>query len=87
MCSFEMLILHIMASLALTLARDFPFTLSVILSLTISRSLTVGGVREIDLAAEHFPVERREAVGCFRVNQAEEIQLVNMQVTDGLHLR
>lgn len=80
MCSFEMLFLHITASLAVTLTRDF------ILSLTFSRSLTVGGVREADLAAEHFPVQGREAVGCFRVNQAEELQLVNMQVTDGLHL-
>lgn len=87
MCLYEMLILHIMASLALTLARDFPFTLSVILSLTISRSLTVGGVREVDLTAKHFPVQRWEAVGCFWVNQTEELQLVNMQVTDGLHLR
>lgn len=50
-----------------------------------ARALAVGGVRQRHLAAEHFPVERWEAVGGFRVDQAEKLQLIDVEVANGLH--
>lgn len=48
-------------------------------------ALAFRGVREVDFAAEDLPVERREVVGRLWVKQAEELQLVNVEVADGLH--
>lgn len=48
-------------------------------------ALALRGVREVDFAAEDLPVERREVVGRLWVQQAEELQLVDVEVTDGLH--
>lgn len=53
----------------------------------VAPSLTVSGVGEVDVAAEHLPVERRKAVGLVRVDQSEKLQLVDVEVTDRLQLR
>ena len=47
--------------------------------------LALGGVWESDLAAEDLAVERGEAAGRLWVEETEELQLVHVQVADGLH--
>lgn len=49
--------------------------------------LALCGVWEGDFTAENLPVERREGVGRLGVNQTEKLQLVDVEVADGLHRR
>lgn len=43
------------------------------------------GVREVDFAAEDLSIQRGKAEGRVWVKQTEELQLVNVEVADGLH--
>lgn len=49
----------------------------------LRRRLALGGVGEGALAPEHLSVQWREAVSCFRVEQAKKLQLVDVEVGDG----
>lgn len=57
------------------------------MSLFLFFCLAVSGIRKGDFTAKHFSVEWRKAVGCLRVKQPEKLQLVNVEIADGLHLR
>lgn len=47
--------------------------------------LALGGVREGYFTPKNFPVQRRESIRCLRMNQAEKLQLIYMEVTYGPH--
>jgi len=51
------------------------------------RGLALGGVWEDEVAAEHLSVQRGEGVRGLGVHQPEELQLVDVEVADGLHDR
>ena len=70
-------------SLSLSLTLCF-----IICSCSLSVSgwgLALRGVGEDEVTAEHLSVQRGEAVGRLRVDQAKELQLVDVQMADGLH--
>lgn len=53
--------------------------------MTLWRRLALGGVGGGALTTEHLPIQRGEAVGCFWVEQAEKLQLVDVEVADRLY--
>lgn len=55
--------------------------------MTLGRRLVPGGVGEEALATEDLPIQRGEVVGRFWVEQAEKLQLVYVEVADGLDNR
>lgn len=51
----------------------------------LNRFLVHCGVWEGDFTAEHLTVQRGEIVCSLRVEQTEKLELVNVEIADGLH--